>query len=132
VADGRLEFPAAAKTVCSVCVNALRPQLQKTAGRRWIFLIGLVLVTAVAFVYGASLRVPLIFDDHPAIERNATIRQLWPLTPVLLTPVSAAGATGRPLVNLSLALNYAWGGSRWRVITFLILPSMRWRGWWGN
>jgi len=54
--------------------------------------------------------VPLIFDDHPAIERNATIRQLWPLTPILLTPVSAAGATGRPLVNLSLALNYAWGG----------------------
>lgn len=53
---------------------------------------------------------PLIFDDHPAIERNATIRQLWPLTPILLTPVSAAGATGRPLVNLSLALNYAWGG----------------------
>ena len=67
-------------------------------------------MTAVALVYGASLRVPLIFDDHPAIERNATIRQLWPLTPVLLTPVSAAGATGRPLVNLSLALNYAWGG----------------------
>ncbi len=108
--DDRLEFPAAAKTVCSIGVNELRTQREKIPGRRWNFFIGLVLVAAVALAYQSSLRVPLIFDDHPAIERNATIRQLWPLTPVLLTPVSAAGATGRPLVNLSLALNYAWGG----------------------
>jgi tetratricopeptide (TPR) repeat protein len=110
VADGRKEFPAAAKTVCSICVNALRPIREKIAARRGRFLVAVLLVTAVALVYGTSLQVPLIFDDHPAIERNATIRQLWPLTPILLTPVSAAGATGRPLVNLSLALNYAWGG----------------------
>ena len=110
VVRGRIEFPAAAKTVCSTRVNEPRPQRAKLATRRWRFFIGLVLLAAVAFAYRSSLRVPLIFDDHPAIERNATIRQLWPLTPVLLTPVSAAGATARPLVNLSLALNYAWGG----------------------
>ena len=61
-----------------------------------------------ALIYRESVHVPLIFDDHPAIERNATIRRLGPL--VLSPPVTAAGATGRPLVNLSLALNYAWGG----------------------
>ncbi len=77
------------------------------AGRLFI---GIGLVAISFLVYGASLRVPLLFDDHPAIERNATIRQLWPLTDVLLPPTSGAGATGRPLVNLSLALNYAWGG----------------------
>ena len=110
LADDKIEFPTATKTVCSMGVNELRPQRENSAARRARFFIGVGLVVAVALAYQASLRVPLIFDDHPAIERNATLRQWWPLTPMLLTPVSAAGATGRPLVNLSLALNYAWGG----------------------
>jgi protein O-mannosyl-transferase len=111
IASGRrIKFPAAVNPICSSGVNESRTQSEITRARRWRFYLGLLLVAAAALTYGSSLRVPLIFDDHPAIERNSTIRQLWPLTPVLLTPVSAAGATGRPLVNLSLALNYAWSG----------------------
>jgi len=57
-----------------------------------------------------SLRGPFVFDDFPAIVDNRTIRQLWPLRDVLLPPVEAGSAIGRPLTNLSFALNHALGG----------------------
>ena len=60
--------------------------------------------------YSHSLTVPFLFDDAPAIERNLSIRHLWPLSDVLAPPLTAAGAAGRPFVNLTLALNYALGG----------------------
>ena len=57
-------------------------------------------------VYWNSLSVPFVWDDRTAIVDNASIRSLagaW--TPPGETPLS-----GRPLVNVSLALNYAAGG----------------------
>src|SRR5262249_29484661 len=49
---------------------------------------------------------PFVFDDTAAIIDNPSIRHWstawWP--PQHLT------TTGRPVVNVSLALNYAWGG----------------------
>lgn len=61
--------------------------------------------------YHNSLGGPFVFDDVPAIVENPSIRRLWPLGPVL-APELDGGLTisGRPLVNLSLALNYALGG----------------------
>lgn len=60
-------------------------------------------------VYANSLDGPFLFDDQSTIEQNATIRQLWP--PIdALRPPPATPVTGRPLVNLSLAVNYAIGG----------------------
>ena len=41
---------------------------------------------------------------------NPTIRHLWPIGPVLMPPMSASTVAGRPLLNLSFALNYAFGG----------------------
>ena len=71
-------------------------------------LAGVILVLAVVAVYANSLNAPFVFDDVPAIERNVTIRQLgWD---ALRPPADGSGVTGRPLVNLSLALNYAAGG----------------------
>jgi tetratricopeptide (TPR) repeat protein len=67
-------------------------------------------VLAAAVPYLGCLGAPFVFDDFPAVVRNTSIRQLWPLGPVLHPPIDAAGATGRPLVNLSYALNYAVGG----------------------
>jgi tetratricopeptide (TPR) repeat protein len=66
-------------------------------------------VVVLAVYYGA-LRAPFVFDDRPAIERNESIRRLWPLTVPLSPPVTAAGATGRPITNLSLALDHAAHG----------------------
>ncbi len=67
---------------------------------------GLIVLAGVA-AYHNSLSVPLLFDDLPAIARNASLRHLGD---ALSPPPDAAGAVGRPLVNLSLALNYAVGG----------------------
>lgn len=68
------------------------------------------LALAALAAYHASLPAPFTFDDRPAIERNESLRRLWPLSGPLSPPVTAAGAAGRPLVNLSLALNHAAGG----------------------
>jgi tetratricopeptide (TPR) repeat protein len=66
----------------------------------------LVLILAGTFVYANGLNAPFVWDDDTSILRNESIRQ-WgsALTPPPETPV-----TGRPLPNLSLAVNYALGG----------------------
>ncbi|HEY2163186.1 MAG TPA: tetratricopeptide repeat protein [Gemmatimonadaceae bacterium] len=61
------------------------------------------LVAAVAG-YASAIRAPFEFDDLPAIQQNQTIRSL---SPAALLPPSQTAVAGRPLVNVSLALNYA-------------------------
>jgi len=75
-----------------------------------IALAGAGIVLAALAVYANSLACPFVFDDQPTIVSNPSIRHLWPLGPVLWPPAGAGGAAGRPLLNLSLALNYAAGG----------------------
>jgi protein O-mannosyl-transferase len=50
-----------------------------------------------------------IFDDDAWIVQNQSIRRLWPIWPVLF-PQQAALVGGRPVVSLTLAVNYALGG----------------------
>jgi tetratricopeptide (TPR) repeat protein len=72
--------------------------------------LGLV-VLVVFTVYVNSLRAPFVFDDIPAIVENPTIRNLGDLGAVLSPPAQiGSSANSRPVVNLSLALNYAAGG----------------------
>jgi protein O-mannosyl-transferase len=73
-------------------------------------LVAMCIVFAVVLAYANTISAPFIFDDHRGIIVNPTIRQLWPLQEVLMPPAKATGAGGRPVVNLSLALNYAIGG----------------------
>lgn len=68
-----------------------------------------VLVSAVVLAYANSLHAPFLFDDAGAVLRNPTIRDLTSLV-VLNPPADGSTTTGRPLVNLSYALNYALGG----------------------
>jgi hypothetical protein len=63
--------------------------------------------------YANSLSGAFVFDDLPTIVDNPTIRHVWPLGPVFHPP-AATTATGRPLLNLSFALNYAIGGTEVR------------------
>lgn len=66
---------------------------------------------AVLLAYANSFAGPFVFDDLPAIPDNPSIRRLWPLGPVLRPDVDGGlTISGRPLVNLSLAINHAWGG----------------------
>jgi len=66
-------------------------------------------VIAAAVVYANALTGPFIFDDFDAIVENPHVRRLWPLSEAISAPPQSTVA-GRPLVSLSLALNYAWGG----------------------
>jgi tetratricopeptide (TPR) repeat protein len=83
---------------------------------RWkIFLAGSIIVLATLAAYHNSLSGPFIFDDVPGIQENATIRHLRPIWRALTPPHeisrdSGLPVAGRPLVNLSLAVNYAAGG----------------------
>jgi len=69
------------------------------------------LLAALVLCYGNSLSAPFAFDDVPAVVENPTIRDLGAVRTVLgaATP-TGTGARGRPLVNLSLAVNHAVGG----------------------
>jgi tetratricopeptide (TPR) repeat protein len=80
---GSRSAPAAARTAAAL-------------GVLWLVAFGL---------YAGTLDHPFVFDDIDSIERNPDLRRLWP-------PAAppGSGASGRPLVALSLAVNYALGG----------------------
>ena len=70
---------------------------------------------AVFAVYGWFLHAPFIFDDIPCIVNNPSIMHLSPLwgdTPGSgpLWPPQDFTTAGRPLVNLTLAMNVGYGG----------------------
>ena len=69
----------------------------------------ITIVAAGLLAYHNSLHGPFLFDDLRAIPENPHLRHLWPLWGALTAPFSTA-ASGRPVVSLSLALNYAVGG----------------------
>lgn len=80
----------------------------------WKFLGVGVLAASIWLVYRPALDDPFIFDDSATIVSNASIRQLWPLweaTPgtAPLHPPIDSPVRSRPLVNLSLAINYHFG-----------------------
>ena len=68
-----------------------------------------LIVAAGVLAYSTSLAGPFIFDDQSAVVENAQIRDLRNISAALTPPVNTPLA-GRPLVNLSLAINYAMGG----------------------
>ena len=77
--------------------------------RLWHLGAAAVLIVAGLVVYSNSIGNPFVFDDHPSIVDNPHIRGLWPLTETLTGPPES-GANGRPVVALSLALNYRLSG----------------------
>ena len=78
--------------------------------RRTILIAGLLLAAATVVAYSNSFRGPFVFDDVGTILNNPTITQLWPPREVLAGLPSGSTSSGRPIVNLSLALNHAIGG----------------------
>src|SRR5256712_13435053 len=67
-----------------------------------------LIVLAGICTYWNSLHVPFVWDDETAIVNNKTIRDVWPLWHPLVPPAETPVAR-RPIVNLSLAVNYALG-----------------------
>lgn len=95
------------RTLCTnVNINSAGPSdLQRFSWRY-----ASVIVIAAVAVYWNSFGGPFVFDDLSSIPENPTIRRLWPLSEVL-SPPSGTTVEGRPLVNLTLAINYALGGT---------------------
>jgi tetratricopeptide (TPR) repeat protein len=63
----------------------------------------MILTLAASLAYSNCLNAPFIFDDISSIETSPAIRSLWPLSQVVAN-------SNRPILNLTLAVNYAVGG----------------------
>ena len=72
----------------------------------------LLIVAAVCAAWSNSFSGPFTFDDRSSIPENPTILQIWP--PEWARPPASFGETvgGRPILNLSFAVNYALDGLR--------------------
>lgn len=71
----------------------------------------MLLVVAIGLTYRGSLDAPFIFDDLATIVHNPSIKTIWPLISFSdqyspLQPAPGSPVHGRPMVNLSLAVNY--------------------------
>ncbi|MBI4626191.1 MAG: hypothetical protein HY736_23585, partial [Verrucomicrobia bacterium] len=92
-------------------MNVRREHPASHASSRGSVLIALVVIAiATLAAYHNSFSGPFVFDDVPAIVENQTIRRL---NLSVLRPFGNSGGTvtGRPMVNASLAVNYAAGGT---------------------
>jgi protein O-mannosyl-transferase len=81
-----------------------------------------LIVLAAAVAYHNSFGGPFVFDDWPTIKENASLRPGASWGEVLLPP-AATTASGRPLFNVTLALNHAWSGEAvwsYHVVNLLI------------
>jgi tetratricopeptide (TPR) repeat protein len=85
-------------------------------------LIPILLVAAGVAVYADGFRGTFVFDDMDAIVTNANIRSLWPIGRAMTGP-ELTSVTGRPVVCLSLAVDYWLGGLdvRWYHATNLAI-----------
>lgn len=89
-------------------VNDLPPTASR---RRMTLLAPAVLAVACLAAYANSFHGPFVFDDWASIPENPTIRNLGDLGTVLHPPPGGTPVANRPLLNLSLAVNYALGGT---------------------
>lgn len=94
--------------------TSLRIPFSFRVARSWARLVAAFATIAVivCLIYGRSLDAPFIFDDFDSIVENPSITRLWPLIGDSASPGPLNGArahtptAGRPLVNLTLAVNF--------------------------
>jgi protein O-mannosyl-transferase len=73
-----------------------------------VLVAGAGLVLGALAAYHNSFSGPFLFDDVPAIPGNPTITRL---ATALAPPSGGLTVSGRPILNLSFAINYALGGT---------------------
>lgn len=106
---GQIRLTAWAKAASVRRRFARRPKPDTTDLRKGLWWRPAILVAAVMVTYVNSLSGPFILDDRASVIDNLQIREWWRLGGVLF-PERDSSVAGRPLVNLSLAINYASGG----------------------
>lgn len=70
-----------------------------------------LLLLAAGIAYHNSFGVPFIFDDRLAILKNSSVLKLWPVWQTLIVPAADMTVSGRPVANLSVAINHAISGT---------------------
>ena len=87
---------------------------------RWgIVVAGAVVLLAALIAYHNSFSGPFVFDDPGSVTDNLTIRHCSSA----LSPPTGSTVSGRPLLNLTFALNYALSGTEvwgYHVVNLLI------------
>jgi tetratricopeptide (TPR) repeat protein len=73
-----------------------------------LWLAAAVLLAAGFAAYANAFTGPFVFDDVTAIVTNASLHALWP--PHWLGADPGSVVSGRPVLNLTFAVNYALGG----------------------
>src|SRR3569623_333430 len=102
-----------APAVLSVADCAPAPATSRSDFRRGAWTGALLIAVTIAVAFSNCYAVPFVLDDTCSIVDNLSIRRWWVLDEVLRPPGSAVTTVGRPILNLSLALNYACGGERY-------------------
>ncbi|MBU1909285.1 MAG: tetratricopeptide repeat protein [Verrucomicrobia bacterium] len=73
-------------------------------------LFAVLLALAVGLVYSNALDGPFVLDDKFSIVDNPALRTLWPLTAALNPPPVDVTFCTRPIINLTMCVDYAlWG-----------------------
>ncbi len=99
-------------------------QINSKAGKtnsQGFFFAAVIVVTGL-IAYSNSFNGEFVFDDVSNIVDNPSIRKLWPLVDALKAPLGS-GVAGRPIINFSLAINYAISGEKvwsYHLFNFLI------------
>ena len=96
--------------------NRAAADLDRRTSRR-VYLAAILIAGSAATAYWPSLSGEFVYDDQYDIVENTAIRHLWPIWQVFATsgPDGGLRLHSRPVVQLSFALNYAWGGlSTWQ------------------
>lgn len=75
--------------------------IKKSTVPPYLLIVGLIILA-----YANTFNVPFIFDDRINILDNSTIRSVWPPWSAFYA-MPGTGLAGRPVVNFTLALNYA-------------------------
>jgi len=89
---------------------AISGNLRKAPGRSQTLAAVFGVTLCAVLAYGNSLRAPFVFDDGPAILDNASISKLWPVWSSL-SPPTGTTLSGRPIANLTFAVNHALSAS---------------------
>jgi protein O-mannosyl-transferase len=86
--------------------QASRPEVPYRMPSYLAVMIPVLIVVAVVVTYGNTFRAPFVLDDLPSIASNTSIRQ-WGTA--LDAPIQST-TQGRPILNLTFALNFAISG----------------------
>ncbi len=82
-------------------------QVARPNNRRILLAAGALSVVTI-LVYLNSFSGRFVFDDLHSIQTNPHIKRLWPWREAFAAPIRSP-VRDRPVINLTLSLNYAWG-----------------------